>query len=435
MSGGFIIVNYGTGQGSDKMTVVASFYPLYYFSSEIGQDKVDVSMLIPDNSEPHSWEPRPSDIVKVDRADILVYNGQGFEPWMDNFLGSLTSDDVIVVDTSKNVSLIMSAEAREVYEEAVSILSNGPNSTAAASSSEEDAPIVEAENGKVAVTFSSAPNNKSFIALSVPEGGDYRLFVTNNTPFSVLSEDGTEISYEMDNGYVGWFPMFSGSKFLELEEGETYYVSFGSSDASGTDLVIVHAEEHDHEEGEGHEEEHEHHHGINDPHFWLDPLNAKVQVDNILAAFVKADPDNAEFYRDNAADLKSRLDDLHQEFVDGLADRAKNAIVTTHEGFDYLAERYGFEAYGAIGISGDAQPSAHDLAELADLVEELGLRYVFGEPIYSNALIETIADETGTQVLILDGIHGRSGVHAKLDYFQIMRKNLEALQTGLEVGT
>lgn len=431
ISGGLALVYYGAGESSDKMKVVASFYPLYYFSSEIGKDEVDASMLIPDNAEPHSWEPRPSDVLKVDKADVLVYNGQGFEPWMSSFLGSTTNKDLIVVDTSQNVSLRMSSEAREVYEEAVGILNDGASSSAVASSSEESAPVVEARSAKAAVTFSDLQGGKGgFIALNVPEGGDYRFFVTNDTSFKVLSEDGTEISYEMDNGQVSWYPQFKGAKFFELEAGEAYRVSFGPSPVSGTDLIMVHAAE---EEGGSGEEEH--HHGLNDPHFWLDPLNAKVQVDNILAAFVKADPEHADFYRSNAEDLRSRLDALNQEFVDGLADRAKNAIITTHEGFDYLADRYGFQAYGAIGISGDEQPSAQDLKNLAQKVKDLGLHYVFAEPIYSDAVINTVASETGAQVLVLDGIHGRAGVHENMDYFQIMEANLQALCTGLEVRT
>lgn len=302
LSGGFAFAYYSTGQSSDKMQVVATFYPLYYFSSEIGKDKADVSMLIPDNAEPHSWEPRPSDVVKVDKADILVYNGAGFEPWMDEFLELTTKKEVVVVDTSKNVSLM---------------------------------------------------------------------------------------------------------------------------------------EGHDHEEGEEHDhEEEEHDHGPNDPHFWLDPRSAKVQVDNILAAFVEADPDNADFYEANAEDLKSRLDALDQEFADGLADRTKDDIVTTHEGFNYLAARYGFNVHSVMGIyadTGDITPEA--MAELEDLINDLGIGYIFGEPTYSDTTIESLAHDTGAEVLILDGIHGRSGPHADMDYFEIMRANLQALRTGLGVST
>ncbi len=117
--------------------------------------------------------------------------------------------------------------------------------------------------------------------------------------------------------------------------------------------------------------------GTNDPHFWLDPLTAKMQVDNIAKAFIGADPENATYYQANAVDLKSRLDELDKDFRTGLESRTKNDIVTTHEGFNYLAKRYGFEAHAAIGISGDEQPSAQDMIRLTDLIIDLDMNYVF----------------------------------------------------------
>lgn len=142
--GAVVLLSPSDANNSGKLQVVASFYPMYYFSSQIGGDKVDASMLIPDNSEPHSWEPSPSDLMKVNNADMLVYNGQNFEPWMNSFLASTTNDKMIVVDTSKNVSFIMSAEVKDVYDMAKDILTSGPNSFVAASSSEGSAPVVEA---------------------------------------------------------------------------------------------------------------------------------------------------------------------------------------------------------------------------------------------------------------------------------------------------
>jgi len=279
--------------------------------------------------------------------------------------------------------------------------------------------------GYVEVVFSPLTSgNGGYIKLSSTGGGDIRLFVTNATEFSIRSSNGTELEYELNNDVVSSYPQFNGSKFVELKAGEVYSAFF-ESNAAGTGLVMTVGEE----EGEG-----GHEHGLNDPHIWLDPLSAKAQVSNILKAFISADPSNATAYQQNADDLMSRLDGLDQEFANGLANRTKNAIITTHEGFNYLAQRYDFDAYAAIGISADAQPSAADLAALADKVNDLGLNYVFSEPIFSDRVIDTIARETGAQVLVLDGIHGRTGVHANMDYFEIMRANLESLKVGLEVA-
>ncbi|MDD1769568.1 MAG: zinc ABC transporter substrate-binding protein [Methanomassiliicoccales archaeon] len=267
-----------------KPQVVATFYPLAYFAEQIGGDRVDVIQLMPDNAEPHAWEPRPSDLLRTDRASVFIYNGAGFEPWADNFISSLAHrDSIVFVDTSTNLSV---------------------------------------------------------------------------------------------------------------------------TTANGNRL---------------------------DPHFWLDPLSAKVQVENILRGLIRANPTNATYFESNAAALDARLDALDHDFRVGLQNRTKNDFVTTHEGFDYLAFRYGLDAHAAVGISADQEPSPADLAALTNLVRSLGLHYVFSEPVFSDAVVRTIAAETGAQVLVLDGIHGRSGVHAGMDYFQIMYTNLAELRIGLEV--
>jgi zinc transport system substrate-binding protein len=162
-------------------------------------------------------------------------------------------------------------------------------------------------------------------------------------------------------------------------------------------------------------------------------LLAKVQVDNVLEGLESADPNGAATFRSNAEGLKARLDSLHQEFRVGLSNRTKDDIITTHEGFNYLAERYGFTAHAALGISGDEQPSVQDMAGLVELMEELDLRYVFVDPAFSDQYMGTISRETGAELLVLDGLHGRMGIHSDLDYFDIMYENLKNLKEGLEV--
>lgn len=91
---------------SDKIRVVATFYPLYEFSSRIGGEKVDVSTLIPAGVEPHDWEPGPRDIIKLESAQVFVYNGAGLEPFVEGMLERIEPGKLEVVDTSKGIELI-----------------------------------------------------------------------------------------------------------------------------------------------------------------------------------------------------------------------------------------------------------------------------------------------------------------------------------------
>lgn len=67
----------------DKLRIVTSFYPLYFFASMIVGENGDVSIMTPPGSEPHDYEPTPRDMASIERADLLIVNGRGFEPWTD----------------------------------------------------------------------------------------------------------------------------------------------------------------------------------------------------------------------------------------------------------------------------------------------------------------------------------------------------------------
>jgi len=89
-----------------KVVAIASFFPLYEFTKEIGKEKVDVTLLVPSGVEPHDWEPTIKDLQLMQQADVIIINGIGFENWIDN-IGSINSD-VKVVDTSIGISILES---------------------------------------------------------------------------------------------------------------------------------------------------------------------------------------------------------------------------------------------------------------------------------------------------------------------------------------
>lgn len=92
-------------QNDDKISVVASFYPVYDFASKIGGDKVTVKNLVPAGSEPHDWEPAPSDITSLEHADVFVYSGAGMESWVTKVLGTLDNKNLVVAEASKGLTL------------------------------------------------------------------------------------------------------------------------------------------------------------------------------------------------------------------------------------------------------------------------------------------------------------------------------------------
>jgi zinc transport system substrate-binding protein len=75
-------------------------------AKSIGADKAEVSLLLPPGVEAHSFEPKPSDIVKINNADIFVYTGKFMEPWAEDIIKSITNKNLIVIDASKGTKMI-----------------------------------------------------------------------------------------------------------------------------------------------------------------------------------------------------------------------------------------------------------------------------------------------------------------------------------------
>jgi zinc transport system substrate-binding protein len=74
---------------ADRLTVVASVFPLYDFAREVAGPSADVRILLPAGVDPHSWEPKPSDIVFLSRADIFLYTSETLEPWAHDLIGAV----------------------------------------------------------------------------------------------------------------------------------------------------------------------------------------------------------------------------------------------------------------------------------------------------------------------------------------------------------
>jgi zinc transport system substrate-binding protein len=96
---------------NEKITVVASFYPLYEFASRVVDDRAEVSSLVPAGVEPHDWEPTAEDVLRGRSADMLVINGVGFESWVDDVKAT------VVANTSEGIKFDYEEEKGEGEDE------------------------------------------------------------------------------------------------------------------------------------------------------------------------------------------------------------------------------------------------------------------------------------------------------------------------------
>jgi zinc transport system substrate-binding protein len=96
----------GGGGASGKPVVLTSFYPLYFFASQLAGDRLEVRNLVPAGAEPHDWEPKAQDVADITKAAVLIYNGAGLEPWIDATLASAKSDKRVDIVATEGLALL-----------------------------------------------------------------------------------------------------------------------------------------------------------------------------------------------------------------------------------------------------------------------------------------------------------------------------------------
>lgn len=192
-------------------------------------------------------------------------------------------------------------------------------------------------------------------------------------------------------------------------------------------LPAEEGDEHEGEEGEEHATEEEHGHGDLDPHFWQDPVLLADLGDAVADELAEVDPDNADTYEANAADLRADLESLDADFAGGLKGCERETVVVSHDAFGYL-EKYHLHFEAIAGLSPDAEPTPSDLVRLQQLIESDGITTVFGERLAPPALVDTLARDAGVATAVLDPIEGLTDETEGEDYLTLMTQNLDALR-------
>lgn len=91
---------------SSKISVVTTIFPYYDFTRSIAGDKADIKLLLSPGSEPHSYEPSPSDIVAIENCDIFIYNGGESDEWVESVLDSIENKNMKVMRMMDYVDLL-----------------------------------------------------------------------------------------------------------------------------------------------------------------------------------------------------------------------------------------------------------------------------------------------------------------------------------------
>lgn len=165
-----------------------------------------------------------------------------------------------------------------------------------------------------------------------------------------------------------------------------------------------------------------------DPHFWLDPTRLAALGHDVAAELSEVDPGGAADYEAGARALDAELGRLDADYTAALAGCRDAALVTSHEAFGYLADRYGLRQIGIAGIDPTVEPSPARIRDVLEVARDNGVRTIFFEATANPAVAEKLASELGVTTAVL---HPVERVDAGDDYLGLMRENLAALQAGL----
>jgi len=286
---------------NSKLQVVTSATFLYEFTQNIGKEMVDVTLLVPMGADPHDWEPTIRDTERLQRSDVIIVNGIGYEHWIGSL--ELTGIAGILVDTSNGISTLDSAKHDE-------------------------------------------------------------------------------------------------EKHDEEKHDE---------------------EKHDEEK---HDEEK---HGALDPHIWLNPVYAQLQVKNIANALSNSDPMNKNHYQSNAEIYNQELNLLDAKIRTELSG-CKTDFITFHDAFSYFSEEYDLTQHTIISSTDShGEVTLQTLENIISLARELNIKIIFAEESASTKTSQVIADEIGGKVLVLSPLE----IVSDETYVEKMTQNLESLKEAL----
>jgi len=425
-----------------KLFVIATLFPTYDFAKQIGQDKADVTLLLPPGVESHTYEPKPSDIARISKSDVFIYTGEFMEPWAKDLLSGMAPGKPLAVDTSKGIELMKETDHTHAHGRA---------------ETGEDHPfewagVFDLKKGTYRWSFSAVNGKYADMAIRMAvlkttsgnaagiesvEKTAKNLFDTNPlvkkdweaiSPAIVLyqitfdtSKPVTSVLIEIPE--TGPYAIFAEHMPYEFEGKEHFF-----KDTFDADVEPL-AEE---PPAGGHH----HHHGGKDPHIWTDLVNCQKMVDTIAESFCEKDSSNCDFYRSNAGAFKAKLADLDQRFLTGLAScKHKTLIYGGHFAFGYFAARYGLDHVSPYrGFSPDAEPTPKAISELIKTMRDSGMTVIYYEELLDPKVARVIAEETGAKLELLHGAHNisKKDLAKGISYLDIMEENLVKLRAGLE---
>ncbi len=158
-----------------------------------------------------------------------------------------------------------------------------------------------------------------------------------------------------------------------------------------------HKKKDDHDDHDDHEG---HHHGEFDPHIWLDPINAKIILNEMVEHLIENDAKNASTYKSNLDKALKDIDKLTMEVMTELSQSTSSIVF--HDAYQYFEKRFNVNVLGAFTVNTDVMPGAEQLAEIREIIEHDKVSCIFSEPQFNPDIINAVAKDMDIKTGVLD---------------------------------
>jgi zinc/manganese transport system substrate-binding protein len=159
-------------------------------------------------------------------------------------------------------------------------------------------------------------------------------------------------------------------------------------------------------------------HPYGNPHYWLDPENAKIMANEICNSLSEESEKDKDYFKKNLDNFDTRLDKKMIEWNSRMADVKSKPFIFFHSSWIYFADRFGIKIAGYVEPKPGIPPSPSHNAELVQLIKSKGIKYIVMDNFYSDSAPNQLASLTGAKVVkVPTAVFGMKGADS---YIQLI---------------
>ena len=166
----------------------------------------------------------------------------------------------------------------------------------------------------------------------------------------------------------------------------------------------------------------------NDPHIWLDPLNAQKITQYLVQILSEFDPENAQTYHSNGKKTILRLSDLNIQLETKMSSVSSKPYIVFHDAYQYFEKRYQLNPIASVTVSSGTSTSVGRLIDIRKKIKIKKVLCIFTEPQFSPKLVQTVISGTAVKKGILDPI-GTSISPGPEMYFTLLNNISHSIST------